>query len=208
MEEIPVVDNFGDVKGKVVTKDGVNLVVISEVMSTFCVTDCADDGILLVIFVDLMIDEVNFPEVDWILIVVTNDSNISSKASIFSSIFSLVSNKEDFKEARDDNSVPVHESTEALVILDASNIISLTLDIWLAIESNSVTQSMKSEQSVDFNIFLDVMDSIVVVTSSIAFDISWRLLIFSNTSFLGKAVVGCCEENPANNLRLICANNW
>ena len=33
------------------------------------------------------------------------------------------------------------------------------------------------------------MDSIVVVTSSIALDISWRLLIFSNTSFLGKAVV-------------------
>ena len=177
-------------------------------MSTFCVTDCADDGILLVIFVDLMIDEVNFPEVDWILIVVTNDSNISSNASIFSSIFSLVTNKEDFKEARDDNSVPVHESTEALVILDASDIISLTLDIWFAIELNSVTQSMKSEQSVDFNIFLDVMDSIVVVTSSIAFDISWRLLIFSITSFLGKAVVGCCDENPANNLRLIFSDNW
>ena len=127
--------------------------------------------------------------VDWMLIVVTNDSNISSNASIFSSIFSLVTNKEDFKEARDDNSVPVHESTEALVILDASDIISLTLDIWFAIELNSVTQSMKSEQSVDFNIFLDVMDSIEVVTSSIALDISWRLLIFSNTSFLGKAVV-------------------
>ena len=146
MEEIPVVDNFGDVKGKVVTKDGVNLVVISEVMCTVCVTDRADDGILIVIFVDLMIDEVNFSEVDWIIIVVTNDSNISWKASIFASIFSLVSNKEDFKEARDDNSVPVHESTEALVILDASDIISLTLDIWFAIELNSVTQSMKSEQ--------------------------------------------------------------
>ena len=64
MEEIPVVDNFGDVKGKVVTKDGVNLVVISEVMCTVCVTDCADDGILLVIFVDLIIDEVNFSMVD------------------------------------------------------------------------------------------------------------------------------------------------
>ena len=64
VEEIPVVDNFGDVKGKVVTKDGVNLVVISEVMCTVCVTDPADEGILLVIFVDLIIDEVNFSMVD------------------------------------------------------------------------------------------------------------------------------------------------
>ena len=196
-ENIPVECNFGVVENnwevsgiRVVIKVGVNCDVSMEDVWKFVDSSC-DDWILLVNLVDSRIIDVVGT-----LFVVINEFKSSCKVSIWSSMLSLISMREVFNDARSDNSASLHESIEALEIVDASDSNSSILEIWLAIELNCVTNSMKSEQDV-LDVFLEEIDSIVVVTSSIASDICWRVVIFSMTSFLLGGSVARTVDNAS-----------